>query len=134
MPLTRISIPSSLAGDKTVALADAVHLGLVHTCGVPLDDRFQLLSRYAPEMMLLNPTYPNVSRSSEASIVEILFLKGRTDAQKEALYQYIVDRAVEANFRPDDIFIGLVENSHIDWSLGGGKSFVKQIETTPKTF
>jgi len=133
VPLARISIPSSLSNDKTVALADAVHLGLVRTCGVPMDDRFQLLTRYASDMMLLNPTYPNVNRSSEASVVEIMFLRGRTDAQKEALYQYIVDRAVEAEFRPDDILIALVENTHIDWSLGGGKSFSKQMEALPRS-
>lgn len=123
MPLARISIPAHLPAARVTALADAVHQGLVATCGVPQDDRFQLITRFAPEAMLLNPTFPNVRRTPDACIVEITFLHGRTDAQKAALYRYVADQAMAGGFAGDDIMVALTENGMMDWSLGRGESY-----------
>lgn len=123
MPLARISIPAHLPPERIRALADAVHGGLVETCGVPVNDRFQLVSAYPPEMMLIDPTFPDLARTPEASIVEILFLKGRTTSQKRDLFRLITERAVAAGFSADDILIALVENAPEDWSLGRGLAF-----------
>lgn len=134
MPLARISVPAQLPIERLHALADAVHDGLVETCSVPPKDRFQLICRYAPEMMLIDPTFPNVTRTAEASIVEILFLRGRTVDQKKHLFRSIVARAVEAGFAGDDIIIALAENAPVDWSLGHGLAFGDHHEppaTTP---
>lgn len=123
MPLARLAVPSSLSAEKIRALADAVHDALVETCAVPPKDRFQLIDRRDPEAMILDRHFPDVERSAEASIVEILFIEGRTPAQKVALYRRIVERAGAAGLRGDDIMIGLVENARIDWSAGGGRAF-----------
>ena len=85
-------------------------------------------------MMLIDPTFPNVTRTAEASIVEILFLRGRTVDQKKHLFRSIVARAVEAGFAGDDIMIALAENAPVDWSLGHGLAFGDHHEppaTTP---
>ena len=123
MPLARISVPSHLATARIRALADAVHEGLVETCGVPVNDRFQLVSTYEPEMMFIDPTFPDVARTPEASIIEILFLEGRTIDQKEHLFRWVADQAVRAGFSGDDIMIALTENAPVDWSLGRGLAF-----------
>ena len=123
MPLARISVPADLAPDKIRALADAVHEGLVETCGVPPNDRFQLVSTFAREMMFIDPTFPDVSRTPDASIIEILFLEGRTTDQKRQLFRRIADRAVSAGFSGDDVMITLTENATVDWSLGRGRAF-----------
>lgn len=123
MPLARISVPTLLSLEQVQAIADAVHDGLVKTCNVPMDDRFQLITRFSPELMILNPSFGNVSRSSAASIVEITFLGGRTDEQKRNLYKHIVSRCSASGIREDDIMIALTENQPIDWSLGRGESF-----------
>lgn len=73
--------------------------------------------------MILDPTFPDVVRTADASIVEITFLRGRTDDQKRRLYGYVVEKAVAAGFVPDDIMIALTENSPIDWSLGRGQAY-----------
>ena len=125
MPLARISVPSSLPPQRISALADAVHAGLVATCNVPDKDRFQLISAFPPGMMIIDPTFPDVRRTADASIVEILFLEGRTVEQKRRLFRMIVDLAVDAGFQGDDITIVLTENSVIDWSLGHGLVFEK---------
>jgi phenylpyruvate tautomerase PptA (4-oxalocrotonate tautomerase family) len=131
VPLARISIPAALPPQKTRALADAVHEGLVETCNVPPGDRFQLISAYAPDMMLIDPTFPDVRRTGEASIVEILFLEGRTIEQKRHLFRRIAERAVEAGFAGDDIMVTLTENAPTDWSVGYGRSYGDQHELQP---
>lgn len=123
VPLTRISIPACLPPHKARALADAVHEGLVETCNVPSRDRFQLISTYPPDMMLIDPTFPDVRRTPEASIVEILFLEGRTIEQKTRLFRRIADRAMQAGFAGDDIMVTLTENKPTDWSAGNGRSY-----------
>jgi phenylpyruvate tautomerase PptA (4-oxalocrotonate tautomerase family) len=123
MPLARISVPAHLARARIRALADAVHEGLVETCGVPPNDRFQLVSTYTPEMMFIDPTFPDVARTPDASIIEILFLEGRTIEQKQDLFRRIADRAVRAGFSGDDVMIALSENAPVDWSLGRGLPF-----------
>lgn len=127
MPLARISIPHHLSGPRATALADAVHDALVATCGVPQDDLFQLVARFAPEAMRIDPHFPGgVARSSDASIVEISFLRGRSDAQKRALYRHLVSQAMEAGFRADDILVALTENGQIDWSLARGEAYASE--------
>jgi len=123
MPLTRISVPQHLSRESACRLADAVHQGLVATCGVPDDDRFQLISQFSPDFMIINPTFGGVSRTRDCSIVEVLFLRGRTDDQKRALYRAVVRGAQDAGFSADDVFVSLSENEHIDWSLGGGSAY-----------
>lgn len=124
MPLARLSVPSHLSSHRVRALADAVHEALVATCGVPPADRFQLISRLDADEMILDPTFPGgLTRSSDASVVEISFLAGRTDEQKRSLYRQVVARAVASGFRPDDVMIALVENTAIDWSLGRGDAY-----------
>jgi hypothetical protein len=123
MPLARLSVPAHLAPASIRALADAAHDSLVETCGVPPNDRFQFVSTYAPEMMIIDPTFPDVARTPDASIIEILFLEGRTIDQKQNLFRRIADRAVRAGFSGDDVMIVLTENAPVDWSLGHGRAF-----------
>lgn len=125
MPLARISVPFSLPMHKITALADAVHHGLVATCNVPDKDRFQIISAVPDGMLMIDPTFPNVQRSSEASIVEILFLAGRSIAQKRQLFRMVAELAIAAGFRGDDIMMALSENAVSDWSLGHGRMFDK---------
>lgn len=123
MPLTRISVPQHLPAQRIQALADAVHTGLVNACAVPDDDRFQLITRFSADDMLLNPTFGGMSRTADASVVEILFLAGRSHEQKRDLYRRVADLAVTAGFKPDDIMIALSENASIDWTVGRGQAF-----------
>ncbi len=123
MPLTRISAPRHLPIAKVKALATAVQDGLVQTCNVPPKDLFQLISRLESEEMILDATFGGVNRSPDACIAEITFLRGRTDEQKRRLFRHVVDRAMAAGFRPDDVVIALTENSRMDWSLGLGVAY-----------
>ena len=131
MPLCRISVPAALPARKARALADAVHAGLVATCAVPPGDRFQLITVFDPERMILDPHFPDVNRTAEASVVEVLFLEGRTVAQKAALFRHVAADAVRAGFVGDDIMITLTENAPTDWSVGHGRSYGQDQRPAP---
>lgn len=81
MPLTKISAPKHLESAKLKSLADAVQEGLVITCNVPPKDLFQLITRFESEEIILDPTFGGVNRSRDACIVEITFLRGRTETE-----------------------------------------------------
>ena len=123
MPIARISVPAHMTADKVQALADAVHEALVSTCDIPANERFQLVSRFADRDMIIDPTFPDMSRTADASIVEITWLAGRTAEKKRALYTAIVGGAVAGGFHPDDVMVALLENLPIDWSLGRGEAY-----------
>lgn len=123
MPLTRLSVPTHLPLVQVKALADAVQTGLVSTCNVPVDDCFQLITRFDARDKNLNPTFGGMQRTAGACIVEITLLQGRTDEQKRALYRCVTDEAVAAGFKADDIMMALTENAAIDWTLGCGLAF-----------
>jgi hypothetical protein len=124
MPLTRISVPDHLTAHQIRGLADAVHEALVECCKVPQGDRFQLVSRFEPDHMILDPTFGDVQRTADACVIEIIFLAGRTDTQKRQLYKALAKRAADIGLAEDDLVVGLVENAAIDWSLGKGRAYV----------
>ncbi|MDJ0949595.1 MAG: tautomerase family protein [Alphaproteobacteria bacterium] len=123
MPLVRIAVPTHLPTERVRALADAVHEALVGTCDVPPSDHFQLISRFSDQDRIIDPTFPDVERSADAVIVEILLLAGRDDNRKRRLFEEIAKGAEAHGFRGDDIMVALVENRPIDWSLGGGRTY-----------
>ena len=118
-----LAATTRLPATQARGLAHAVHRALVDTCGVPENDLFQLITAYSTDRMIIDPHYPHFQRSADASIVEVLFLLGRTKAQKIRLFKAIADGAALAGFRADDIMVALTENSPSDWSAGGGVPF-----------
>jgi hypothetical protein len=124
MPLTRLSVPDHLNARQVRGLADAVHDALVECCDVPQADRFQLVSRFERDHLILDPTFGDVQRTADACVIEIIFLSGRTETQKRRLYRDLAERAACIGFSQDDLLVGLVENGAIDWSLGKGRAYV----------
>jgi hypothetical protein len=51
---------------------------------VPANDRFQLVSRFAEQDIIIDPTFPGVARTADASIVEIT-LFGWANGCKETI-------------------------------------------------
>jgi hypothetical protein len=55
-------------------------------------------------------------------IIEIALLAGRSDDQKEALYNGVRHRLRGIGFDPDNSIIFLIENKPIDWSFSSAGS------------
>jgi phenylpyruvate tautomerase PptA (4-oxalocrotonate tautomerase family) len=120
MPLVKISAAEHLPAAQVRGLADVVHAALVAHMGVPEADRFQFIARYADDNRIIDPHFPGVSRTRDATLVEVALRSGRTGNQKRAFYAAIAEGAARHLFRADDLMIALMENEAVDWSFGGG--------------
>ena len=121
MPLVRIELPAGQPSAWHRAVADGVHAALVETAGVPVDDRFQILSEQARDMRIVDPSYLGIVRTNDFVFVQIFLSAGRSDAIKRSLYAAIAGNlAANPGLRPQDAMITLVENTRVDWSFGNG--------------
>lgn len=121
MPLVRIAIPQHFSAARLQAISSAVHDAMLETITIPAADRFQIITRHAPDELVLDPTFLGINRSADASIVDITLRGGRSDDQKRALYARITALAQErASVSPADIMVVLSENTMPDWSFGDG--------------
>src|SRR5690349_1688296 len=89
MPLVRIELPSGLAGQGR-AVADVVHDALVATMGVPVDDRFQIVTEHG-DGLIVSPEYLGLRHGPNALVIQITLNAGRSTAQKKALYRAVAD-------------------------------------------
>ena len=121
MPLVRIALRAGTPPADQRAIADQVHQALVETITIPPADRFQLISEYAAEQFIYDPSYLNIARTNRLFILQMKISLGRTIEQKRALYRRITELLAEhAGIRPEDVFINLVEVAKENWSFGQG--------------
>ncbi len=121
MPLVRIAVRSETAPSRQRAIADNIHQALVETIAIPPDDRFQLITEYAADQFIYDPSYLGISRTDQLVIVQITISLGRTANQKRALYRRITELlAQNASIRSEDVFINLIEVAKENWSFGRG--------------
>ncbi len=121
MPLVRIDLPDDTPAAQVQAVGDAVHQALVDIFAVPVDDRFQVISRHAPGGLVWPPQYLGVRHGARLMFVQITAAPGRTVGQKEALYARIAAGvARDGGFAAADVVINLVESARENWSFGEG--------------
>ncbi len=121
MPLVRIDVPAATSDAHMVAVADAVHQALVDTFNVPLPDRFQTLTRRAPNELVCTPEFLGITHSSNVAFVQIFCSPGRSLEMKRALYAAIASKvAARGHFAANDVVINLVETVRENWSFGNG--------------
>ena len=119
MPLQRIDLVQGRPEAQRRAIADAVHRALVETIGVPPDDRFQIVTEHPRAGFLVSPSYLGLRYESPV-VVQLTISRGRTTAQKEALYARIASLCEAAGVRRSDVVVNLVEVEREDWSFGDG--------------
>ncbi len=118
MPFNKLHVPKGLSSETCHQINDLLHESLVATCGVNPDDYFCIVSRYAPEDMILHPTFLGERDTASTIIIDITLLAERSDEQKEALYAGVRNRLAAIGFAPQNSIIFLTENKPIDWSFG----------------
>jgi hypothetical protein len=57
MPLARISVAQDISNEHLQRISDAVHESMITTFEVPAKDRFQVLTRHAPNELVFAPEY-----------------------------------------------------------------------------
>lgn len=121
MPLVRIDLPAATPAPTILAVSAAIHAAMVETFNVPLQDRFQTITRRAADELVCTPEFLGVSHGSQVVFVQISCAPGRTLEMKRALYAKIAaDVAGQGGFAACDVIINLVETARENWSFGNG--------------
>ncbi len=119
MPLQRIDLHAGRSAEQLRAIADAVHRALVETCGVPEQDRFQVVSSHERSGLVFAPEYLGI-RHEAPVLVQITLNVGRTLEQKQKLYRRMAELFSAAGVSPNDLVVSLVEVTKENWSFGDG--------------
>jgi len=123
MPLVRIDLREGKPAGYVRAIADAVQRAMVDCLDVPARDRFQVIAAHAPDHLIYDPGYLDIKRTDDIVLVQITLSAGRGTEQKQAFYARLaVLLREDPGVRPEDLAIGLVENTREDWSLGNGEA------------
>jgi len=123
MPLVRIDMIAGRAAADVAAIGQAVHQAMMECLDVPQRDRFQVITEHAPGRLIFNSDYLGVARTEGIVLVQVFLSAGRSEAQKRAFYARAAELlALTAGLRPEDVTIGLAENTRADWSFGNGRA------------
>jgi phenylpyruvate tautomerase PptA (4-oxalocrotonate tautomerase family) len=125
MPLVRVSMKKGRSAEERRAIADCVHTALVEAIGIPVDDRFQVVTEYGGDSvgseLIYDPHYLGIERTDGIVFVQVFLRKGRTVEAKQAFYLRLTDLLSErVKIRAEDVMITLSENDVADWSFGNG--------------
>ena len=123
MPLARIDLVRGKPAEYRRTIGDVVYEAMVETLKAPKDDRFQLISEYAPENHIADENYLGIKRTADTVFVQLTLNAGRTIEQKKAFYKAVADGLhARLGLRREDVFINLVEVAKENWSFGNGEA------------
>ena len=121
MPLVRIDIKKNPDASYVKRLGKVVFESMKAAINVPDKDNFQVLAEHDDDHFVYDPAYLGINRTDGVVFIQITLNEGRTTEQKKLLYKTIAEGLNrEAGFRPEDVFINLVEVKKENWSFGGG--------------
>ena len=122
MPLVRIDLSSDTPETLGPAIGDLVYQAMRDTINVPEHDKFQVITRHAPQELVHPASYLGVSYSPGFVLIQITLNQGRTTEMKKAFYKRgAADRHGRLGIRREDVFINLVEVAKENWSFGNGE-------------
>ena len=119
MPLQRIDLLAGRPAEQLRAIADGVHRALVETCGVPEQDRFQILTELDRRAFVFAPDYLGI-RHEVPIFIQVTLNTGRTLEQKQRLYARIAELLAAAGVARNEVLVNLVEVAKENWSFGDG--------------
>ena len=122
MPLLKIDLFDIKEADELKLLLDNLHEAVVEAFGVPLGDRYQIVTQHKENEMILEDTGLGFKRTKNAIVISVVSRK-RTKESKLKFYQLVAEKLEKRNkIDPKDILISIVENKDADWSFGYGKA------------
>ena len=121
MPFVRAFVTQSLSDTQIQTISQAVHNALVDAFKIPPKDRFQVITRHAPNELVCAPEYLGIEHTDSVALIQITAREGRTAEMKKDLFDRMA-RSIEATgaVRAADVIISLVENKEANWSFGNG--------------
>jgi 4-oxalocrotonate tautomerase len=123
MPLARIDVSKDAPPERIKVISEAIYSAMVEIANVALHDKFQVVTRHAPdEIIYPQEGYLGLNYTSDLIIIQVTWVSGRSTEVKKKFYRRIVDEIHErAHVRKEDIWINLVDSAREDWSFGNGE-------------
>ncbi|MEK6317770.1 MAG: tautomerase family protein [Burkholderia gladioli] len=123
MPLVRIDLSKSASPEVVAAVSETVYEAMVNIANVPEHDKFQIISRHAPdELVYPAEGYLGVDYTPGIVFIQVTWNAGRTVEVKKAFYRAIADGIhAKVGVRKEDVWISLVDVAREDWSFGNGE-------------
>jgi 4-oxalocrotonate tautomerase len=123
MPLVRIDLSKNASAERVRAISEAVCKAMIEVADVPVNDRFQIVTRHeADEIIYPEDGYLGLTYSSDLIFIQVTWVAGRSTNVKKKFYRKVVDGIhASQKVRKEDIWISLVEAGREDWSFGNGE-------------
>jgi len=122
MPLVRIDIPDHLDVGLESLIGGLVYGAMLECLKVPVDDKFQILSRHSADRIVRPLSYLGIEYSDDLVVIQITLNEGRTTDVKKYFYSKVADLlSTELNLGKENILISLVEVNKENWSFGNGE-------------
>jgi 4-oxalocrotonate tautomerase len=123
MPLARIDLSKDAPPERVRVVSEAIYHAMVEVANVPLHDKFQVVTRHAPdEIIYPEEGYLGLNYTRDLIIIQVTWVSGRSVDVKKKFFHRIADEIHEkAHVRKEDIWINLVNTNREDWSFGDGE-------------
>ncbi len=122
MPLVRIDLREGKAADYRAAIGEVVY-GALMSIGVPLNDRFQVITEHPRDGLVFDKGYLGIDRCDALIMIQITLNKGRSLDVKKRLYRALAEELnSRLSVRREDVLINLVEVKKENWSFGNGEA------------
>jgi phenylpyruvate tautomerase PptA (4-oxalocrotonate tautomerase family) len=123
MPLARIDLSKDAPPERIKVVSDAIYGAMVEIANVPAHDKFQVVTRHAPDEIIYPPEgYLGLTYSRDLIIIQVTWVGGRSIEVKKKFYRRIADEIhARAGVRKEDVWINLIDVGREDWSFGNGE-------------
>jgi 4-oxalocrotonate tautomerase len=123
MPLARIDVNQNASPELIRAISDAIYNAMRELANVPVNDKFQVVTRHADdEIIYPKDGYLGIDYSPNLILIQVTWVGSRSTEVKKKFYQRIADELHEKQgVRKQDVWITLVDNAREDWSFGNGE-------------
>ena len=123
MPLVRLDLNKNAPAERIRIAGEAVYKAMIEVANVPVDDKFQVVTRHeADEIIYPQEGYLGTRYSPDLIIIQVTWVAGRSVDVKKRFFRSIADEIHQrAKVRKEDVWISLVESSREDWSFGNGE-------------
>jgi len=123
MPLVRIDLRKGTNVAYRTSLSNGVHQALVEAIGIPVKDRFHVITERDTDSLLYDNSYLDIPRTNNIVMVQVTMSRGRTLEQKRMIYKRMAEILAEKpGLRPQDLLVNLVEVEKENWSFGNGEA------------
>jgi 4-oxalocrotonate tautomerase len=123
MPFARIDVNQNASAELIHAVSDAIYNALREFANVPVNDKFQVVTRHAAdEIIYPKDGYLGIDYSPNIILIQVTWVAGRSIEVKKKFYRRIADELHEKQgVRKEDVWINLVDSAREDWSFGNGE-------------